>query len=102
MIDPQYLPSLDNSDSNWGGVPLRHEDPGLYVHGNEYDSSGSHAGNPNPIVAIHYVGVSDPAKRWREFLVKYGWTTIAGQTEQKKFPSIPPFYALAWIKFVGY
>jgi hypothetical protein len=98
LIEMKHLPPLDNSGPDpLTGAPAANG-TGLYIHGKEAKESDAH-GEVRPLVDIHYAN----ALPHDAFLIKYGSDPHGNPAvPQEKFPVIPPFYALAWITFVGY
>jgi hypothetical protein len=102
MIMPINLPPLDNSLPD----PITNVLPevGLYITGREYKIDATHT-DVLPLIDDNYAGGDPPTGpgSHTQLLVKYGADPRANPPRpQRKLPVTPPFYALAWITFIGY
>src|SRR4029077_5771310 len=102
MILPINLPPLDNSIPD----PVTNVLPpmGLYLVGREYKAGTNHS-DAMPLVDVNYANANPPTGPGTntELLTTYGANPRANPPQnQKELPTMPPFYALAWITFIGY
>lgn len=98
MIQMKNLPPLDNSIGHTNPETNQPETTGLWINGKGWKDDATHQ-TAQPIVDINYGNTRDHAF----LLTKYGADPNANPAiPQEEFPVMPPFYAMAWITFVGY
>jgi hypothetical protein len=99
MIQMKNLPPLDNSIPNNPDTG-QNETTGLWLHGKGWKSDPENAHDEAfPIVDINFGNMKNHAVK----IVSYGADPNASPPiPQEELPILPPFYALAWITFVGY
>ena len=98
MIEMKHLPPMDNSieDPDTHTKPA----PGLYINAKEAKDAAEHT-TVEPLIDINYANLKPHSK----LLINYGADPADHKGSvgpQQKFPTLPPFYCMAWITFVGY
>lgn len=98
MIEMKNLPPLDNSAGTTNPDTGDPETTGLWINGKGWKDDAAHPA-PVPIVDNNYGNLHNHAF----LLAKYGADPTANPpVPQEELVILPPFYALAWITFVGY